>query len=287
MSTNAHDLQIANSTFISVGRDVVHDHSRHYHYERPRDVLAILESIPNFRNIYHDMLSKATEGTGMWLVKGDKFRVWLESNGDIKIFWGSGIPGAGKTLLASIVIEHLEALCEATDAKVCVCYIYFRYSDHTELTVRHILEILVMQTHERHPECRALIEQAYARHLREKTDPTEAQLLSLLRQLTEVMTVTFYVLDALDEAPTKIQLSIVKTLASLKVKLFITSRQLKTVEANFPEAQAFTIVAQDGDIDLHIAKGINDNAELQCLLLDNPSFRNEIFLIIKKNCGGM
>ncbi|KAH6906094.1 hypothetical protein BKA70DRAFT_452588 [Coprinopsis sp. MPI-PUGE-AT-0042] len=136
MFPNAHDLQIKDSTFISVGRDVVHDHSRHYHYERPRDIRAILDSIPNFRNIYHDMLSKATEGTGMWLVKGDKFRVWLEPNGDIKIFWGSGIPGAGKTLLASIVIGHLEALCEETDGKVCVCYIYFRYSDHAELTPR-------------------------------------------------------------------------------------------------------------------------------------------------------
>ncbi|KAH6906092.1 hypothetical protein BKA70DRAFT_452441 [Coprinopsis sp. MPI-PUGE-AT-0042] len=287
--TNAHDLQIADSTFTAIGGDFVHNHNHnvHYHYERPRDIRAILDSIPNFRNIYHDMLSKVTEGTGMWLIKGDKFRVWLEPNGDIKIFWGSGIPGAGKTLLASIVIGHLEALCEETDTKVCVCYIYFRYSDHAELTVRHILEILVRQKHERHPECHALIEQAYARHLREKTDPTEAQLLSLLRQLTECMTVTFYVLDALDEAPPKIQLSIVKMLASLKVKLFITSRQLKTVEANFPEAEAFAIVAQDADIDLHIAKGINDNAELQRLLLENPSLRNEIFLTIKKNCGGM
>ncbi|KAH6906080.1 ankyrin repeat-containing domain protein [Coprinopsis sp. MPI-PUGE-AT-0042] len=43
----------------------------------------------------------------------------------------------------------------------------------------------------------------------------------------------------------------------------------------------------DTDIDLHIEKGINDNAELQRLLLDNPSLRKEIFLTIKKNCGGM
>ncbi|KAH6906111.1 hypothetical protein BKA70DRAFT_453078 [Coprinopsis sp. MPI-PUGE-AT-0042] len=101
------------------------------------------------------------------------------------------------------------------------------------------------------------------------------------------MAVTFYVLDALDEAPTKIQLSIVKTLASLKVKLFITSRHLKTVEANFPEAQTFAIIAQDIDIELHITKGINNNAELKRLLLEHPSLRNEILTTIKQNCGGM
>ncbi|KAH6906791.1 hypothetical protein BKA70DRAFT_1150971, partial [Coprinopsis sp. MPI-PUGE-AT-0042] len=291
MFSNAHNLQIADSTFTAIGGDVVHnnDHSHniHYHYERPRDIWAILESIPNFRKIYHDMLSKATEGTGMWLVKGDTFRLWLEPNGDIKIFWGSGIPGAGKTLLASIVIGHLEALCKNANAKICVCYVYLRYSDHSELSVRDVLEILVMQTLERHSECLALVEEAYAQHLRERTDPTEAQLLALLHQLVKCMAVTFYVLDALDEAPTKIQLAVVETLASLDVKLFITSRPLKTVEANFPEAHTFDIVAQDADLDLHIANGINKDAELRRLLHADPSLRDEVVSTIKRNCGGM
>ncbi|KAH6916393.1 hypothetical protein BKA70DRAFT_1502416 [Coprinopsis sp. MPI-PUGE-AT-0042] len=287
MLPNARDLQIVDSTLTVVGRDVNHNHSVHYHYERPRDIWAILESIPNFRNIYHDMLSKATQGTGMWLVKGDKFRVWLEPNGDIKIFWGSGIPGAGKTLLASIVIEHLETLCNETDARICVCYVYFRYSDRSGMTVRNILEILVMQTLERHPDCQPLIEQTYARHLRERTEPTEAQLLGLLHRLTKDMAITFYILDALDEAPIKIQLAVVETLASLNVKLFITSRPLKTVEANFPEAHTFAIHAQDADIDLHIATGISKNVELRRVLQADPSLRDELVSNIKYNCRGM
>ncbi|KAH6880250.1 ankyrin repeat-containing domain protein [Coprinopsis sp. MPI-PUGE-AT-0042] len=232
-------------------------------------------------------VSKAALGTGMWLVKGDEFRLWLEPNGDIKIFWGSGIPGAGKTLLASIVIERLEALCKEKDVQICVCYVYFRYSDRSEMTVRDVLEILVMQTLERHPDCLAVVERTYARHLRERTEPTEAQLLSLLRQLNGAMAVTFYVLDALDEAPIKIQLAVVKTLASLDVKLFITSRPLKTMEANFPEAHTFHIVAQDADIDLLIAKRIGENAELQRLLQVYPFLRNEIISTIKQNCSGM
>lgn len=98
---------------------------------------------------------------------------------------------------SAIVIEHLEALCEGLDAKVCVCYVFFRYSTDAEVTVREILKTFVTQTVERHPECLALVEKAYTRHLRERTEPTEAQLLSLLRQLTEGMSAAFYVLDAL------------------------------------------------------------------------------------------
>ncbi|KAH6889033.1 ankyrin repeat-containing domain protein [Coprinopsis sp. MPI-PUGE-AT-0042] len=286
MLPNAQGVHIQDSTLTVVGGDV-NNHSVHYHYERPRDVWAILQSIPNFRNIYHDMLSKATLGTGMWLVKGDKFSVWLEPDGDIKIFWGSGIPGAGKTILASIVIQRLEALRKETDGKICVCYVYFRYSDRSKMTVRNVLETLAMQTLERHPDCLGLIEETYAQHLRERTEPTEEQLLALLCQLTKSMTATFYILDALDEAHTKIQLAVVKALASLNVKLFITSRPLKTVEANFPAANTFPIIAQDTDIDLHIAKGINESAELQRLLQDDPELRDEIISTIKGNCGGM
>jgi hypothetical protein len=172
-------------------------------------------------------------------------------------------------------------------APVCVCYLFFRYSDRSEMTVRTILEVLVMQTLERHPECQALVEQTYARHLRERTEPNEQQLLSLLRRLTESMAATFYILDALDEAPTKIQLAVLRTLTSLNVKLFITSRPLKPLEDRFPQALKIAIFAQDEDLDLLITKGIEESVELQYLLEVEPFLRNELFSTIKQNCGGM
>lgn len=54
----ARDLQIVDSTLTVVGGDVINQHNHHYLYQRPRDIWAILQSIPNFRNIYLDMLSK-------------------------------------------------------------------------------------------------------------------------------------------------------------------------------------------------------------------------------------
>lgn len=87
----ANDLQIAGSTFNNVrGGQVINNYNLK-HSEPLKDIWAIFRSIPNFRRIYLDMLSKATDGTGMWLLEGDEFRIWLEPNGDIKIFWGSGM----------------------------------------------------------------------------------------------------------------------------------------------------------------------------------------------------
>jgi hypothetical protein len=187
----------------------------------------------------------------------------------------------------SIVIEHLGVIHRGLGAKKCLCYVYFRYSERTEMTVRGVLEVLVKQTLERHPEFRDLAEETYAQHLREDTEPSEAQLLTLLRRFTEGMDVTFYILDALDEAPQKIQVPVVETLASLNVKLFITSRPLEAVQANFAGAHTFYISAQDVDIDLHFAKITKFNPALQRLFHLDPSLRDEVLSTVKQNCGGM
>jgi hypothetical protein len=90
MFLGTQGVQIAGSSLSVAGGDVVNNNI-HYHYDVPRDIRAILQSIPNFRKIYQDMLSLVTPDTGLWLVEGGKFRIWLEPNGNIKIFWGSGI----------------------------------------------------------------------------------------------------------------------------------------------------------------------------------------------------
>jgi len=58
--------------------------------------------------------------------------------------------------MASVVINDLEARAAASGGSICVAYVYFRYSDAINLTVRSVLEILVKQTVERHPNCAVL-----------------------------------------------------------------------------------------------------------------------------------
>lgn len=188
----------------------------------------------------------------------------------------------------SIVIRELEARAAAADGRICVCYVYFRYSDGADLTVRSVLEILVKQTVERHGDCALLAEQAYARHLCEKTQPTEAELLQLLQQFAATVKATFYVLDALDEAPDRIQIDLVQKLASLRARLFITSSPLDPVTVQAPDRHCFSIVAQEDDLDLHIAHEITRSGHLANLLERvGSSLRDEIVSMIKKKCGGM
>lgn len=91
--SGAENVAISNPTFnVAARRDnVVHNHYSQPTVKRPKTLEELMDSIPNFRQIYQDMLSKATPGTGMWLVETDELRVWLDADGSIKILWGSGI----------------------------------------------------------------------------------------------------------------------------------------------------------------------------------------------------
>jgi hypothetical protein len=171
---------------------------------------------------------------------------------------------------------------------ICVCYIYIRYSDHSGLTVRHCLEVLVKQTIEKHPDCRQPALEVYAEHFRLKTRPTEKELFQLLKVFTTMVKATFYFLDALDEAPEPIQFDLLTRLSSLNVKLFVTSRPMTLLQAELANAHCFIIAAQDRDLELHIDREIQRSPRLRRLLNKaDPSWRAKIVSSVKEKCGGM
>ncbi|KAH6890197.1 hypothetical protein BKA70DRAFT_873758 [Coprinopsis sp. MPI-PUGE-AT-0042] len=268
-------------------------HHYHQHNQAPlqlpnHDIPGILDGVPNYRDIHIANLGRATEGTGPCFDEWDEFREWMSVQGVLKTMWGSGMPGAGKTIFASIVIKEVEARAEASERPICVGYIYFRYSDHTTATVRDFLLVLVKQTIERHVDCLPIFEQAFARHIREKTLPAESELVQLLSRFLDVIEATFYFLDALDEAPTDVQFDLLKRLSTLNVKVFITSRHLPNLDSCFPGAHRFSIRAQDRDLELHVAKEIERSPALRTILNQGgPSLRNKIMSTVKEKCEGM
>jgi hypothetical protein len=162
-----------------------------------------------------------------------------------------------------------------------------RYSEHAKLTVRGVLEVLVKQSVERHGQLKALYEEVYLPHIREGTRPTEEELLGLLWKFTKCIPESFYFLDALDEAPVEIQHDLIEKLATLNVRLFITSRHMEEVQSFFPDARCFKISAQEQDLDLHIAKRLSTPRLRTLLAQRDASFTDGVRSAIKSKCGGM
>ncbi|KAH6874349.1 hypothetical protein BKA70DRAFT_1208793 [Coprinopsis sp. MPI-PUGE-AT-0042] len=283
----AHDFQLNHSSISVVGGDN-HTHTHVYYHGTIKDVKAILGAIYNFRKIHQDTLAKVTPGTVKWLFVSQFFKVWWNKSGEIKILWGSGIPGAGKTVLVSLVINEIERRVAEAQEPICVAYFFMRYSEHGQVSVRNVLEVLVKQTVERHQDLLPLAAEVYDQHVREGTEPTEAQLLALLEQFIAHMAITFYILDALDEGPFEIQHALIEKLASLNARLLITSRPMQDVQAYFPEAHCFEIAAHDQDLDLHIAKKLQGNPRLRTLLdRGEASVKQRMISMVKLKSGGM
>ncbi|KAH6892824.1 hypothetical protein BKA70DRAFT_1536593 [Coprinopsis sp. MPI-PUGE-AT-0042] len=288
-SALVHSTQVHGGTLTVVGRDNNNTTTIHnYNYNCapqtvPVDVLDILNSLslPNFRDIQLDTLAKATEGTCIWLTSGEIFIFWI-ANG--KILWGIGIPGAGKTVLASIVIRYLEGLESTSGGVVCVAYVYLRYSE--PLAIRDILESLVKQIVERHTDLIPSIEALYARHQQERTKPSQQELRGVLEGFIRHGKTLFFILDAFDEMRSEDRPILLNLLASLDAKLFITSRPLEPLQKQFPYARVFDIAASPSDLDLHIKHFLRHSPEVMALLEDTD-LEEQIAEPVHRKSGGM
>jgi hypothetical protein len=82
--------------------NISHHHHHNYHPEPKLNIISVLRLVRNLRLIHLDVSSKATPGTGVWLLQTEHFILWLDLNGNLKIIWGTGIR---KSLLKSSSIQ--------------------------------------------------------------------------------------------------------------------------------------------------------------------------------------
>ncbi|TFK26351.1 hypothetical protein FA15DRAFT_574854, partial [Coprinopsis marcescibilis] len=242
----------------------------------------------NFRGIFDVNVEKRTPETGRAVIDSDWFQEWLM---DLLggIVWGTGMPGAGKTVLACIVIEYIQKnLVEKSKSQdICLLFAFCRYTE--PLMVIDILFAILRQLLERHPQVLPYVKPMYERHERENTRPSEAEIVDLLRQIASsgLFRQTFYILDGLDEAASDIQVDLLEILTSLPVNFFITSRPLDSIKDLVPNARFITVIASDPDIALLVDQKIHRMPLLRKLLMNNATLKAEVVSIISSKSSGM
>src|SRR5436190_11480725 len=94
--------------------------------------------------------------TGLWLTDGVAFKQWLETP-NAKL-WLSGIPGAGKTVLAETIIE--KAL-KHSSSSTTVMFFFCDYKNPWSQDPVHILRVLVSQLARQNDEVFELLRSCY------------------------------------------------------------------------------------------------------------------------------
>ena len=65
------------------------------------------------------------DGTGQWLLNHPKFQMWWDDVQLSNVLWCHGVPGSRKSVLASLVIDHVKL--DFVDQNFATVFAYFDY----------------------------------------------------------------------------------------------------------------------------------------------------------------
>ena len=198
--------------------------------------------------------------TGAWFLLSSEFGQWLQSK---KSLWLHGIPGAGKTILCSTIIESVQSRCNSDE--ICAFYYFDSISGQVEKqTVSAMLSSLLAQvsaTTEIEPEIRQLYERCGDGGRTPTVHEMTETLFAILRKGRRM----YLILDALDECSERpLLLQVIEQILQLDgdIHLLLTSRNEYDIQTALHSS--VTVVSMedkrvDPDIRIHVE---------QCLLKD-------------------
>ena len=182
---------------------------------------------------YNRALRKRHEGTGKWLIEDDVFRDWKQNPGSDPIIWLYGIPGCGKTILCSTILEHVLHVCTTT-SDISVLYFFFDFNDTEKQQHEGMMRSLLSQLAMHFVRVPPVLETLYSSCMEGGRNPNFAALMETFHTMTTAFRATFIVLDALDECKeTPELLSDIEELSSWKdtnLRILVTSRREKEIQ---------------------------------------------------------
>ncbi|CAG8982672.1 hypothetical protein HYALB_00014050 [Hymenoscyphus albidus] len=228
-------------------------HKRQDKRDRSKEDRTILDWLTpiDFTAQQHDYISRRQSGTGQWLLDSDEFQSWIQT--DKQTLFCPGIPGAGKTILASILVEELTSRFHENE-KVGIAYIYCNFRRQDEQKKDDLLASLLKQLARHQPILPEVVKDLYNRHNAQRTRPSFDEISRSLQSTMAMYSRVFVVIDALDECNVSdgSRTTFLSELFSLQTKctvnLFATSRFGTEFRAIFPNSLSLEIRASEHDV---------------------------------------
>ena len=225
------------------------------------DILDWLTPI-DYASQQNDYLTRRQPGTGQWLLGSAEYQTWVPTSQ--QTLFCPGIPGAGKTILTSIVIDHLSTRFQ-NDAGIGIAYIYFNYKQNVDKqNVDNLISSLLKQLSQERPSLPDCVKALYDQHRNKRTRPSIDELSRALQSVAAMYSRVFIVVDALDECQAsdgcraRFLLEIFTLQAKTGANLFATSRRISNIEKEFEESTLLEIRASEEDVrrylDCHVLR---------------------------------
>jgi Cdc6-like AAA superfamily ATPase len=241
----------------------------------------------------HDISRKLRHpGTGFWFTKGKIFAEWLTSTNEN--LWLYGIPGAGKTVLASSLIET--TLDNAKDNQA-VAYFYCDYRDSAKQNMAKILGSLIAQISLQRDQAFDILHNHYENFTnggKKDSDPDVDDLIPLISLLIATFSQTSIIIDGLDECEDNVAdvldswLRVVKECQGA-LRTIVLSREDHVIRKRLTQENfhAVAIEAQTGDLRLYVASEIEKRCRTGKLYLDDADIKADIMEQLVEKAHGM
>ncbi|KAF1935174.1 hypothetical protein EJ02DRAFT_416166, partial [Clathrospora elynae] len=183
-----------------------------------------------------DIIKRRQEDTGQWFLEAPQVARWLsEAKGTL---FCPGIPGAGKTMVAAIAIDHL--LKSAQNSSHGVAYVYCNYKAQAEQDSSSILAAILKQLVQGRPSTVESVERLQKQHASRGTRPSPDEIYSALRDNSDGTRARFL---------TKIR----DLQKGQDVCIMATSRFIPEIEDEFREALILEVRANREDVKRFVA----------------------------------
>ncbi|KAF8502492.1 hypothetical protein JB92DRAFT_2794473, partial [Gautieria morchelliformis] len=209
------------------------------------------------------------ETSGLWFVQNKHFHEWREA--PHSFLWLHGIPGAGKTILCSTIIEELSIHC-SSNPSLTIAFFYFDFTNKdtfSNAVIRSLIKQLSVQCTSIPP----ALDSLFSKNGQAGTnrDPGQEDLMSTFKIIIRSFQAVYLVFDALDECPERSSfLKVLREVHDWKLDtlhLLVTSRK----EGDIQKALGGLVSHEapmdrclvDGDIQVYVSRRLVEDIEFR------------------------
>lgn len=263
------------------------DRILHVQHNEEHDTILDWLTPTNYAPQQSDYINRRQAGTGQWLLDSAQFQTWLQT-GKQTLFC-PGIPGAGKTILSAIVVDHLTTRSQ-NDSNIGIAYIYCNFRRQEEQKIDNLLASLLKQLAECQHPLPGSVQALYRKHKPKGTRPSLDEISRTLQSVVAMYSNVFFVIDALDEYQVSYNsrtrfLSEIHILQSkCGANIFATSRFIPEISEIFRGNIRLEIRATKADVRTYLN---NRPSHLRAFLRKNLELQEEMKTGIVEAAEGM
>jgi hypothetical protein len=221
------------------------------------------------------------------MLDSEEFNNWVDQTK--QILFCPGMPGAGKTIITTVIVDHLYTKFR-NDPAIGITYLYCNFRQQHEQTPTALLLSVLRQLVQEKPCMTESVKGLYEWYKTKPSRPSFEEISTALHSVIFTYSKAFIIIDALDECQVsdggrrRFLSEIFNLHRKTGANIFVTSRSIPEIEIEFKGYPSLEIYASCEDVRRYLDGHM---LQLPSFILSNLKLQEEIKSAIVKAVDGM